>query len=63
MTRDLYTKFVAPVRNITFTAPAETIERARLRAAEQHTTLKEAFRAWLDRYLGGVPPRKNLTGS
>jgi hypothetical protein len=51
----VYTGFVASVKNITFTAPPETIEKARLRAREQRTTLNEAFREWLDRYSGGPP--------
>ena len=51
----MYTGFVASVKNITFTAPPETIEKARLRAREQRTTLNEAFRAWLDRYAGRKP--------
>jgi hypothetical protein len=46
---------VASVKNITFTAAPETIERARLRARERRTTLNEAFREWLDQYSGGRP--------
>lgn len=51
----MYTGFVAPVKNITFSASPEAIERARLRAREQRTTLNEAFREWLNRYAGGRP--------
>ena len=47
------TGFVSSRKNITFSASSETIERARLRAREQRTTLNEAFREWLERYSGG----------
>jgi len=40
------------VRNITLSAEAELIERARLRAAQEKTTLNAAFREWLSRYAG-----------
>lgn len=40
------------MRNITFSADENLIERARLRAIEQKTTLNVAFRQWLDRYAG-----------
>jgi hypothetical protein len=57
----VYTGFVASsLKNITFTAPNETIERARLRAREQHTTLNEAFRAWLDHYSGRRPSAEDF---
>ena len=51
----VYTGFVGNLRNITFSASPEAIERARLRAREQRTTLNEAFREWLERYSGGRP--------
>jgi hypothetical protein len=54
-TKIAYTDFVAQLKNITFSASPEAIERARLRAREQRTTLNEAFREWLDRYSGGRP--------
>lgn len=47
----MYPGFVA-TKNITLTAEAETIERARLRARQEQTTLNEAFREWLNRYAG-----------
>jgi hypothetical protein len=40
------------VKNITFSAEEDLIERARLRAIEQKTTLNVAFRQWLERYAG-----------
>src|SRR6266481_1337873 len=51
----VYTGFVSSLKNITFSASPETIERARLRAREQRITLNEAFREWLERYSGGRP--------
>jgi len=51
----VYTGFVGNLKNITFSASPEAIERARLRAREQRTTLNEAFREWLERYSGGRP--------
>ena len=43
------------LKNITFSASPEAIERARIRAREQKTTLNQAFREWLERYSGGRP--------
>jgi len=40
------------VRNVTLSAEEELIERARLRAAREKTTLNAAFREWLSRYAG-----------
>jgi hypothetical protein len=40
------------VKNITLSAEEELIERARLRAAQEKTTLNAAFRDWLQRYAG-----------
>ncbi len=40
------------VKNITLSAEEDLIERARLRAAKQKTTLNAAFRDWLRRYAG-----------
>jgi hypothetical protein len=51
----VYTIIVGTQKNITFSASPEAIERARLRAREQRTTLNEAFREWLERYSGGRP--------
>lgn len=39
-----------PMRNITLSADADTIDVARQRAASEHTTLNAEFRKWLDRY-------------
>jgi len=50
----VYTGIVAN-KNITFSAAEETIEKARVRARQQRTTLNEAFREWLDRYAGHRP--------
>jgi hypothetical protein len=46
---------VGNLKNITFSASSAAIERARIRAREQKTTLNEAFREWLERYSGGRP--------
>ncbi len=51
----MYTGIVAGFKNITFSAAPESIERARLRARLEHTTLNEAFRQWLDNYAGRRP--------
>ena len=51
----MYTGFVSSLKNITFSALPETIDRARLRAREQRTTLNQAFREWLERYSAGRP--------
>jgi len=42
------------MKNITFSADEDLIERARLRATEQKTTLNVAFRQWLERYAGAA---------
>jgi tryptophan synthase beta subunit len=51
----VYTGIVAGLKNITLSAAPESIERARLRARLDHTTLNEAFRQWLDHYAGRRP--------
>jgi hypothetical protein len=40
------------VRNITLSAEEDLIERAKLGAAHEKTTLGAAFREWLKRYAG-----------
>lgn len=40
------------LRNITMSADAALIDRARARALAEGTTLNEAFRQWLARYTG-----------
>jgi hypothetical protein len=40
------------VRNITLSADEDLIDRARMRAAREKTTLNAAFRDWLERYAG-----------
>jgi len=40
------------MKNITLIADARLIERARLRAREQNSTLNEEFRRWLEGYAG-----------
>jgi hypothetical protein len=40
------------MKNITFSAEEDLIERARARAAEEKTTLNIRFRQWLERYAG-----------
>ena len=39
-------------KNITLSADAVLIERARARAAQDQTSLNAAFREWLERYAG-----------
>ena len=48
-TRLVYTKIM---RNVTFSADEELIDKARLRARVEKKTLNEAFREWLQRYAG-----------
>ncbi len=38
------------VKNITFSAKEELIQRARLRASAERTTLNDEFRKWLEKY-------------
>ena len=40
------------MRNVTFSADDQLIERAREKAAREHTTLNERFRQWLAQYVG-----------
>ena len=40
----------ATLKNITLSADADLIERARLRAAQEKRTLNAAFREWLEGY-------------
>jgi hypothetical protein len=46
------------MKNITFSADEEKIERAREIARSRHTTLNEEFRDWLDVYGNGGSPSK-----
>jgi hypothetical protein len=46
----VYTKIVSQLKNITFSAEPELIERGRMRAQLERTTLNEEFRKWLDNY-------------
>lgn len=41
------------MKNVTFSASEDLIESARQRARQEHTTLNEAFRAWLASYARG----------
>ena len=50
------------VRNITLSAEASLIERARLRAAKEKRTLNAAFREWLQRYAGTDTGPKEFDG-
>ena len=45
----MYTEIV---KNITFSADSDVIEKARLRARQNRTTLNVVFREWLERYAG-----------
>ena len=56
----MYTGIVSTLKNITFSAPADAIERARLSARQRRTTLNEAFREWIARYASGKPTSKDL---
>lgn len=38
------------LKNITFSADEKLIQKARERAAKEHTTLNERFRNWLKRF-------------
>ncbi|MFQ5627554.1 MAG: hypothetical protein ACE5I1_02240 [bacterium] len=40
------------VKNITLSADIELIRKARQRAQQEHTSLNEEFRKWLQRYIG-----------
>lgn len=40
------------MKNITFSADERSIEDAREAARKRHTSLNDAFRAWLDEYSG-----------
>ena len=44
------------MRNITLSADDQLIERARKKAAGEHTTLNERFRRWLAQYVGDANP-------
>lgn len=48
MTRAQVFLYTDHMKNITFSAKEETIEKARKVAARQHRTLNELFREWLD---------------
>jgi len=41
------------LKNITFSADKRLIEAARQRAVDEHSTLNEQFRQWLEAYAGG----------
>ncbi|MEP6960715.1 MAG: antitoxin [Acidobacteriota bacterium] len=43
------------LKNITFSVSAESIKRARLRAAIERTTLNEKVREWVDNYATRKP--------
>jgi hypothetical protein len=40
------------MKNVTFSAEEELIERARAKALRERKTLNTAFREWLERYAG-----------
>jgi len=40
------------MKNITLSADERLIEEARERARQEHTTLNEQFRRWLEEYVG-----------
>jgi hypothetical protein len=41
------------LETITFSADRQLIEAARRRASDEHSTLNEQFRQWLEAYAGG----------
>jgi hypothetical protein len=62
VTVDNYTAFVytSHVRNITFSANEEAIERAREVARTEHKTLNDAFREWLQWYASRTVKRREI---
>lgn len=48
MTNAHYTVYTISMKNITFSAKEEAIDKARKAAAKQHRTLNELFREWLE---------------
>ncbi|MBO6571840.1 hypothetical protein GYB29_00875 [bacterium] len=48
------------MKNITFSADEKLIEKARLKAAKEKTTLNEQFRDWLKRYASENDYRKEF---
>jgi len=48
----VYTEIVRPLKNITLSADADLIEKARARARKQRKALNAVFREWLERYAG-----------
>jgi hypothetical protein len=42
------------MKNVTFSADEDLIEKARTRALREHRTLNTAFREWLERYAGAA---------
>jgi hypothetical protein len=48
----VYTEVVRQLKNVTLSADAELIEKARARARKQKKALNVVFREWLERYAG-----------
>ena len=48
------------MKNITFSADEKLIEKARLKAAKERTTLNQRFRDWLKRYASENDYRKEF---
>ncbi|MEP0005775.1 MAG: hypothetical protein ABJ387_13085 [Balneola sp.] len=48
------------MKNITFSADEKLIEKARLKAAKEKTTLNQQFRDWLKRYASENDYRKEF---
>lgn len=48
------------MKNITFSADEKLIEKARLKAAKEKTTLNQRFRDWLNRYASEKEYRKEF---
>jgi hypothetical protein len=61
-TKTMYTGLVytRSMKNITFSADADLIGKARERARREHKTLNTAFREWLDVYAGVSTDRQDF---
>lgn len=52
--------YTTSVRNITFSADPDAIDRAREVARSEHKTLNDAFREWLDWYASRAVSRQEI---
>ncbi len=49
-----------PMKNITFSADAGLIHRARAKASEENRSLNDAFRQWLEQYTANQAAGENF---